>query len=381
MLSAISIHSLHTEGDAISSEPIAATISFQSTPSTRRETSATSCTGHGLTHFNPLPPHGGRLGFHCFSPPRCYFNPLPPHGGRRAPSVCSFTWLIFQSTPSTRRETQLEVKVEQDRPISIHSLHTEGDDMQWYLVRIHRHFNPLPPHGGRQYQIMFRYRQLLFQSTPSTRRETKSGTPLDQFIIFQSTPSTRRETFSTYPYCVIVEISIHSLHTEGDNRTFAMNSTNIQFQSTPSTRRETSLIHTIRNKPFISIHSLHTEGDHTDSDDAGNEKAFQSTPSTRRETQEEADRQGITLFQSTPSTRRETCFIAWSGICKFYFNPLPPHGGRLRSMIIPSFQKSISIHSLHTEGDDKVRGFVHKHKAFQSTPSTRRETQGKRFCA
>ena len=43
-------------------------------------------------------------------------------------------------------------------------------------------------------------------------------------------------------------------------------------------------------------------------------------------------------------------------------------------MIIPSFQKSISIHSLHTEGDDKVRGFVHKHKAFQSTPSTRRET-------
>ena len=183
---------------------------------------------------------------------------------------------------------------------------------------------------------MFRYRQLLFQSTPSTRRETKSGTPLDQFIIFQSTPSTRRETFSTYPYCVIVEISIHSLHTEGDNRTFAMNSTNIQFQSTPSTRRET---------------------------------------------QEEADRQGITLFQSTPSTRRETCFIAWSGICKFYFNPLPPHGGRLRSMIIPSFQKSISIHSLHTEGDDKVRGFVHKHKAFQSTPSTRRETQGKRFCA
>ena len=328
MLSAISIHSLHTEGDAISSEPIAATISFQSTPSTRRETSATSCTGHGLTHFNPLPPHGGRLGFHCFSPPRCYFNPLPPHGGRRAPSVCSFTWLIFQSTPSTRRETQLEVKVEQDRPISIHSLHTEGDDMQWYLVRIHRHFNPLPPHGGRlcvvlvfppdctfqstpstrretvqpilhwvrqvnfnplpphggrllanrnlvafyhfnplpphggrQYQIMFRYRQLLFQSTPSTRRETKSGTPLDQFIIFQSTPSTRRETFSTYPYCVIVEISIHSLHTEGDNRTFAMNSTNIQFQSTPSTRRETEIIWGYFSGSSISIHSLHTEGD------------------------------------------------------------------------------------------------------------------------
>ena len=213
-------------------------------------------------------------------------------------------------------------------------------------------FNPLPPHGGR-----------LYYNSPLPSGE---------------------------------DISIHSLHTEGDRipGSHLHNRCNFNplpphggrpadelqqwgervFQSTPSTRRETSLIHTIRNKPFISIHSLHTEGDHTDSDDAGNEKAFQSTPSTRRETQEEADRQGITLFQSTPSTRRETCFIAWSGICKFYFNPLPPHGGRLRSMIIPSFQKSISIHSLHTEGDDKVRGFVHKHKAFQSTPSTRRET-------
>ena len=333
--------------------------SFQSTPSTRRETVTPFSSVSSLLDFNPLPPHGGRLCVVLVFPPDC----------------------TFQSTPSTRRETVQPI-LHWVRQVNFNPLPPHGGRLlaNRNLVAFY-HFNPLPPHGGRQYQIMFRYRQLLFQSTPSTRRETKSGTPLDQFIIFQSTPSTRRETFSTYPYCVIVEISIHSLHTEGDNRTFAMNSTNIQFQSTPSTRRETSLIHTIRNKPFISIHSLHTEGDHTDSDDAGNEKAFQSTPSTRRETQEEADRQGITLFQSTPSTRRETCFIAWSGICKFYFNPLPPHGGRLRSMIIPSFQKSISIHSLHTEGDDKVRGFVHKHKAFQSTPSTRRETQGKRFCA
>ena len=243
---------------------------FQSTPSTRRETLCRLSYFSSLRHFNPLPPHGGRL----------YYNSPLPSG----------------------------------EDISIHSLHTEGDRIPGSHLHNRCNFNPLPPHGGR---------------------------PADE------------------------------LQQWGER----------VFQSTPSTRRETSLIHTIRNKPFISIHSLHTEGDHTDSDDAGNEKAFQSTPSTRRETQEEADRQGITLFQSTPSTRRETCFIAWSGICKFYFNPLPPHGGRLRSMIIPSFQKSISIHSLHTEGDDKVRGFVHKHKAFQSTPSTRRETQGKRFCA
>ena len=217
MLSAISIHSLHTEGDAISSEPIAATISFQSTPSTRRETSATSCTGHGLTHFNPLPPHGGRLGFHCFSPPRCYFNPLPPHGGRRAPSVCSFTWLIFQSTPSTRRETQLEVKVEQDRPISIHSLHTEGDDMQWYLVRIHRHFNPLPPHGGRQLH-----------------------------------------PFHPFPVCWI---SIHSLHTEGDYALCWCFRRIVHFNPLPPHGGRRYNRYCTGCGKSISIHSLHTEGD------------------------------------------------------------------------------------------------------------------------
>ena len=280
-------------------------------------------------------------------------NPLPPHGGRPgspAPNVLAFP---FQSTPSTRRETCRLL----------------------LSASTFAHFNPLPPHGGR---------------------------PIEARVIawlakdFNPLPPHGGRLYYNSPLPSGEDISIHSLHTEGDRipGSHLHNRCNFNplpphggrpadelqqwgervFQSTPSTRRETSLIHTIRNKPFISIHSLHTEGDHTDSDDAGNEKAFQSTPSTRRETQEEADRQGITLFQSTPSTRRETCFIAWSGICKFYFNPLPPHGGRLRSMIIPSFQKSISIHSLHTEGDDKVRGFVHKHKAFQSTPSTRRET-------
>ena len=198
------------------------------------------------------------------------------------------------------------------------------------------YFNPLPPHGGRRRLRRFLQNVPYFNPLPPHGGRLKDTSELPDDLVFQSTPSTRRETNMSSAKQVIMHISIHSLHTEGD----------------PD------------KNVFICSHDV-----------------FQSTPSTRRETQEEADRQGITLFQSTPSTRRETCFIAWSGICKFYFNPLPPHGGRLRSMIIPSFQKSISIHSLHTEGDDKVRGFVHKHKAFQSTPSTRRETQGKRFCA
>ena len=62
--------------------------------------------------------------------------------------------------------------------------------------------------------------------------------PFNARFTFQSTPSTRRET--RYDSAVYKQklISIHSLHTEGDN--FSPMS-NIEFS--------------------ISIHSLHTEGD------------------------------------------------------------------------------------------------------------------------
>ena len=56
---AISIHSLRMEGDDVSAH-------------------------HQVMrrHFNPLPPHGGRL-FQEVRKGQCsHFNPLPPHGGR-----------------------------------------------------------------------------------------------------------------------------------------------------------------------------------------------------------------------------------------------------------------------------------------------------------
>ena len=78
----ISIHSLRMEGDSSSMTSAACSGVFQSTPSAWRETSVTSCTGLGLTHFNPLPPHGGRPDMAVCHPSLIYFNPLPPHGGR-----------------------------------------------------------------------------------------------------------------------------------------------------------------------------------------------------------------------------------------------------------------------------------------------------------
>ena len=79
-----------------------------------------------------------------------------------------------------------------------------------------------------------------FQSTPSTRRETDRS-PCDRMACkgFQSTPSTRRETILICLRCTSVDISIHSLHTEGDMVDAAYQTYVITFQSTPSTRRET----------------------------------------------------------------------------------------------------------------------------------------------
>ena len=56
------------------------------------------------------------------------FNPLPPDGGRHF-AYCIFLsyQLLFQSTPSGRRET----------------------DTPFYMVWIVFNFNPLPPDGGR----------------------------------------------------------------------------------------------------------------------------------------------------------------------------------------------------------------------------------------
>ena len=79
----ISIHSLRMEGDLILTNVPIGCILFQSTPSAWRET----CRQHLLYWY------------------RHHFNPLPPHGGRLEASVAASKSEEFQSTPSAWRET------------------------------------------------------------------------------------------------------------------------------------------------------------------------------------------------------------------------------------------------------------------------------------
>ena len=57
----ISIHSLRMEGDSRTAFVDVFTLESQSTPSAWRETFAVFTTAIFYAHFNPLPPHGGRL--------------------------------------------------------------------------------------------------------------------------------------------------------------------------------------------------------------------------------------------------------------------------------------------------------------------------------
>ena len=57
----ISIHSLRMEGDRLIRYPFSRIHAFQSTPSAWRETEKVEGVRKWQIHFNPLPPHGGRL--------------------------------------------------------------------------------------------------------------------------------------------------------------------------------------------------------------------------------------------------------------------------------------------------------------------------------
>ena len=102
-----------------------------------------------------------------------------------------------------------------------------------------KHFNPLPPCGGRQHVSDSLIYTVRFQSTPSVWRETKQYNELllDVFISIHSLrvegdkiPEEIRSKFT---------ISIHSLRVEGDPRLLIINYEHRRFQSTPSVWRET----------------------------------------------------------------------------------------------------------------------------------------------
>ena len=175
----------------------------------------------------------------------------------------TYTFVIFQSTPSVWRETLREMISLIELLISIHSLRVEGDTGDRNTEPIIFYFNPLPPCGGRRpsnsaLACCCNY----FNPLPPC-----GGRPTEQVAVlerkqFQSTPSVWRETQMYQAGYQDLYISIHSLRVEGDRAAFPLHRGKYRFQSTPSVWRETDMLQTM-------VWSL---------------IQFQSTPSVWRET-------------------------------------------------------------------------------------------------
>ena len=127
----------------------------------------------------------------------------------------------------------------------------------------------------------------IFQSTPSSQRETEPRKTYAPFSTFQSTPSSQRETENLEWGAYSRKISIHALLAEGD---------------------------VIRNiaeydRINISIHSLLAEGDLIQAPLLLRHRNFNPLP-PRRGRRNKPVCNGIhTKFQSTPSSQRETTHI------------------------------------------------------------------------
>ena len=170
-----------------------------------------------------------------------------------------------------------------------------------------QYFNPHPPHGGWPF----------------------SRTNYNNSHRFQSTPSTRRVTIRKLSWCCLFNISIHTLHTEGDFYPSPIHQEIFISIHTLHTEGDPRVCGKIPNLTEISIHTLHTEGDH-----AGKPPI-----------------PGYFNFNPHPphgGWRFITFYISHS---RQDFNPHPPHGGWQGKIDFPVYFDFISIHTLHTEGD------------------------------
>ena len=80
------------------------------------------------------------------------------------------------------------------------------------------------------------------------------------------------------------------------------------------------------------------------------------------------------LFQSTPSSQKETSLFSNSSFADFNFNPLLLRGRRHHVITWYTFHDLISIHSFFAEGDGQDMDGHRLRYAFQSTPSSQKET-------
>ena len=212
----------------------------------------------------------------------------------------------------------------------------EGDTAPGAVRRTFWHFNPLPPHGGRQGDAL-----------PSP------------FAAWISIHSLRMEGDPTYQgkVTVVYGISIHSLRMEGDDIVSHRSDLEIIFQSTPSAWRETRIC-TQRRARMQNFNPLPPHGGRL---------LFSHAE------------QYTLQFQSTPSAWRETRFTSiFRTVFCISIHSLRMEGD-LQYLLCYTDTADISIHSLRMEGDSKTAQESVFHFAYPCTILQKR-MQKTTFC-
>ena len=183
----------------------------------------------------------------------------------------------------------------------------EGDKETFVSGARTRHFNPLPPHGGRpgafscatmtqnisihslrmegDIEITVITHVTTTISIHSLRMEGDiKETPKTSMKSFQSTPSAWRETYVSSDAFAASHISIHSLRMEGDRPHPRWTQFRSHFNPLPPHGGRHWIDGFFDKFAKISIHSLRMEGDYWISVTLLESFSFQSTPSAWRET-------------------------------------------------------------------------------------------------
>ena len=265
------------------------------------------------------------------------------------------------------------------------------------MCQVSRHFNPRPPWGGRRFLVVDEYCSIqYFNPRPPWGGRPSKGFRFGTSTAFQSTPSVGRATTQSVKHEVHKTISIHALRGEGDGGLTAARGSIVPFQSTPSVGRATECRANLVERYLISIHALRGEGDNIGHLLNAVLEHFNPRPPWGGRPRPMSKRRSSPAFQSTPSVGRATkssprsdrepqisihalrgegdCVPFLSDSLLRHFNPRPPWGGRLKSIISRLRESVISIHALRGEGDAISEPFLKYFSTFQSTPSVGRAT-------
>ena len=286
----------------------------------------------------------------------------------------------FLSTPSARRATGPRRGDTPFRGISIHALREEGDGLAGGGLGGTNNFYPRPPRGGRRKGHVLQADRVIFLSTPSARRATRSVFAESIKCTSISIHALREEGdagAAAFGRCR-TRISIHALREEGDQggastpsgaqdfyprpprggRPVAVSRQLLTEHFYPRPPRGGRLADVVKQRVdfLISIHALREEGDVQCVINCVQLFEFLSTPSARRAThfcfrgphcvvisihalREEGDIQdrpetpkgGISIH----ALREEGDPVRLPWWCQSsYFYPRPPRGGRPRLTLV-----------------------------------------------